>query len=512
MPMRRVWSFFAFLAILVGVALLPRTARAQTPSITGLGIVQRCEGGDFTGAGPSTCNVADNAGNHPHPNGILDNTINFEDCEANLYYQFPLNIANPSSSYNLEAWVGSQDCSQLTNRQTTATSVCWPVANFVASLVNPYIFNVRVRDLANTAFSTTHPVGFVATGVANNDDAVCQSATQTGGTALSIYFFFADTTGNPYGSVQQYPINVDMRAGDVQGSISAGIGDTVLIVSVPQTTDPATQGYNVYCDPPPGHEQATETVTVDAATNNGTCGSSTPVTTASDAAGAVATADASEDAGDASGVADAAGSGGVPNDDAGGNPCGVPLNDAGIPSPGGCSSSSVLVPGGTSSNLVAVTDDAGNIVYVEAGGTTIVEEGGAAVTGGTMSMALQYNQSLQQGGYLCGYGSASSTSINVTGLKDGYYYNIGVAVVDGAGNVGPLSNVVCGEPVPVADFWRLYYDAGGRAGGGFCSLESVGMPAGTSGLGALMVASMVAMIRRRAKNERKTAVGAEKQS
>jgi hypothetical protein len=171
------------------------------------------------------------------------------------------------------------------------------------------------------------------------------------------------------------------------------------------------------------------------------------------------------------------------------------LNDSGIPAPGGCSTSTVLVAGGGSGNLIATTNEAGQTIYEEAS-STVLEEGGVSISGGNMNPGLQYNQAIG-GKYLCGYGSASSTSVNVTGLKDGYYYNIAVACVDGSGNVGPLSNVVCGEPVPVADFWRLYYDAGGKAGGGFCSLEGVGMPAGTSGLGTLMLASIVAIIRKK---------------
>jgi hypothetical protein len=492
LPMRRVPAFLLSFVLAWALVLASRGAWAQTtPSISGIASVPvRCEN---TAGG---CDNADNAGNHPHPNGITDNFVNFEDCEANLYYQFALNISNPSSSYNLQAWVGTQDCSQLANRQTSATSVCWPVAPLSASLVNPAIINVRTRDIASGAFTTEHPVSYVATGQANGDDSVCQSQTQTGSTSLVLYFFFADASSNPVGTAQQYNITLDMRAGDVQGSISAGIGDTVLIVSIPQTTDPDTQGYNVYCDPPPGQETASETIPYDAASNNGVCEAQAPVVvtdSATDSSG-VASTDAEVDDGATTVV--------TPSDEAGGNPCGVSLNDSGIPSPGGCSASNVLVAGGGSGNLIATTDEAGQTVYVESGIDTTDVEGGVAISGGNMVMGLQYGQPTTAK-YLCGYGSASSTTVNVTGLRDGYYYNIAVGAVDGAGNVGPLSNVTCGEPVPVADFWRLYYDAGGKAGGGFCSLEGVGMPAGTSGLGVLMVASIVAMIRKRTRKNEK---------
>ncbi len=108
------------------------------------------------------CTNADNAGENPHPSGALVNTLNFEDCDANLVYQFDIGISYPSSSYNLEAWVGTQDCSQLTNRQTSATSVCWPVAPFTVALVNPFILNDpdaghRLRRLHHDAPGVVRP-------------------------------------------------------------------------------------------------------------------------------------------------------------------------------------------------------------------------------------------------------------------------------------------------------------------------------------------------------------------
>jgi hypothetical protein len=483
---------FVALAIALGVALVSGEAWAQIttsgPSVGGInGTVLRCE--PPAGNSCEGNQSADSTNENPHPGGVLVNDINFEDCSADLHYQFSLSILSPSTSYQLEAWAGTQDCSQLANRQTSATSVCWPVAPFQAATVNPTTLSVRMQDIVSGVFTTTHPVTYVE----STDPNVCQLQTQTGATNVTLYLFFVDGGSNPVGTVQQYPITVDMRAGDVQGSIAAGVGDTVLIVSFPPTTDPDTQGWNVYCDPAPSHETATETVPVDAPTNNGNCPAQVPDSSAAsieDAAGdALFTpADASEDA---------ASTGAPQNDDAGGNACGVPLNDSGIPSPGGCATSSVLVPGGGQA-LTSTVDEAGTTFFEEAG-TSVYDEAGVGITGGNMVEGFQYSQPYTSM-YKCGYGGVSSTSINVEGLKDGYYYNIAVAAVDALGNVGPLSNVVCGEPVPVADFWRVYYDDGGRAGGGFCSLQGVGVPAGTSGLGVLMVASIVAVIRKRRKS------------
>jgi MYXO-CTERM domain-containing protein len=262
---------------------------------------------------------------------------------------------------------------------------------------------VRVRDIVSGAFSTQHSVTYTATGLSNSDDAVCDTQTQTGATPLVLYLFFADAEGNPTGTVQQYPLTLDLRAGEVQGSIVVDTGNDGLVVQFPPTTDPDTQGYNVYCDPP-----ANQAV----------------------AAGP---------------------------------------NDSGVPSATACATSSVLVQGGGGS-------------LSEEGGSTVDAE---AVAGGRLSLGFQYGQ--PDAKYLCGYGSASATSIQIAGLKDGDYYNIAVACVDSVGNVGPLSNVACSEPTQSAT----------TAGGISCSTTGTSAPAGTSGLGVLMVAFMAAVARRR---------------
>ena len=380
--MRTLQRLFVLAVSFVFVlALGLREARAQTPSLTGVeGDVLRCEPplGTTCSAGQN----ADTANGNPHPGSVPENTINFEDCEANLYYQLELGVSSPSSSYNLEAWAGTEDCSQLANRQTAATAVCWPVTTFFASNVSRAIVNLRVRDIAAGAFGPPS-VTYIPTGATTSDDAVCRSQTQSGPTALTLYFFFADEEGNPYGKVQKFPVTLDLLAGRVQGNVSLDIGDDSLKVNIPPTTDPSTLAYNLYCDPPPGG-------------------------------------------------ASAAGAG-----------------DSG-PSPGTCVPSSVL----------------------------------AGASGGAMVLAFQYGE--PDAKYLCGTAPVSQTSIDLAGLRNGSFYDVAVAAVDGAGNVGPLSNVACDEPLQSAS-----------APGVSCSARGIGALSGTGGLGMLMVASIVAMARRR---------------
>ncbi len=65
--------------------------------------------------------------------------------------------------------------------------------------------------------------------------------------------------------------------------------------------------------------------------------------------------------------------------------------------------------------------------------------------------------------YECG--KTNGISGNATGLTNGVTYAIGVAGYDNLGNPGKLSTMVCVTPGPVDDFFSVYRDAGGKAGG-----------------------------------------------
>jgi hypothetical protein len=57
------------------------------------------------------------------------------------------------------------------------------------------------------------------------------------------------------------------------------------------------------------------------------------------------------------------------------------------------------------------------------------------------------------------------------GLTVGEEYAVAVALEDNAGNLGPLSSVVCVEPQPVTTFYERYDRAGGTSGGAFCNIS-----------------------------------------
>jgi hypothetical protein len=96
----------------------------------------------------------------------------------------------------------------------------------------------------------------------------------------------------------------------------------------------------------------------------------------------------------------------------------------------------------------------------------------------------------------------SASSFAITGLQNGRNYNVVVAAVDGMGNVGPASQLVCDQPAPVNDFWTTYRQAGGRAGGGLFPLEAVGQPVQSAAGIAMVVGTGLMALRRRRKRRR----------
>ncbi|MEQ9538453.1 MAG: MXAN_2562 family outer membrane beta-barrel protein [Deltaproteobacteria bacterium] len=119
-----------------------------------------------------------------------------------------------------------------------------------------------------------------------------------------------------------------------------------------------------------------------------------------------------------------------------------------------------------------ISDDADvatyNIVYCPDISALDVDEemlmADTATTGGVLPCAQP-----TVGGTIDGmFGSAGVQA----GLAVGVKAALAVRAVDEAGNVGPLSNVVIAEPVPVSDFWELYKESGGAEEGGFCFIAT----------------------------------------
>lgn len=354
--------------------------------------------------------------------------ISRADCEAGDHFFFPLTLGGSYGSYELQVWAGTNgtDCTPQTAR-TGTTPVCWQVYRGVPTSITPTL-DIAVQDIVG---QHKPPDGAPGSGTVADCNPGTGAATAPQTVQLT-FMFVMGTGGDGIGAVP-YPITFDLAGPVPPGSVSAGIGDTMLVLDWAQSTDTDLAGYNFYCDPVPGQEGAATDAGADSGGGAGAGGS--------DAGAAASCPDAStDDAGDAE--ACEAGTGST---DAGGS---------------------------------------------DAGGITVV---GACTT--TLAAGA-----LPDPARLCGgVGSKMSTSGHVTDLIDGQSYAIAVAGVDGVGNIGPLSNVVCGMPQPVDDFYKLYRDAGGKAGGGFCSIDRA--PFGPRAFGALAFAlggaALALIVRRR---------------
>jgi hypothetical protein len=105
--------------------------------------------------------------------------------------------------------------------------------------------------------------------------------------------------------------------------------------------------------------------------------------------------------------------------------------------------------------------------------------------------------------HMCGHVQSTTTEGEAGPLINGHRYAIGIASRDGYYNVGPVSNIVCGTPELVTDFFEAYRMAGGRGGGGFCAIGKVRSHALTTlfFLGAL---GLVVRRRTRARGDRRS--------
>jgi hypothetical protein len=81
--------------------------------------------------------------------------------------------------------------------------------------------------------------------------------------------------------------------------------------------------------------------------------------------------------------------------------------------------------------------------------------------------------------YACGTVGATGTTSGTakSNLQNGVSYAVAVASEDNFGNVGQLSELACGTPAEVTGFFEAYREAGGEAGGGFCSFAVPRRPA-----------------------------------
>lgn len=104
-------------------------------------------------------------------------------------------------------------------------------------------------------------------------------------------------------------------------------------------------------------------------------------------------------------------------------------------------------------------------------------------------------------GFSCGVVSKDATTIQTEELANDTAYAVGVAGQDLLGNAGVVSEIQCGTPMELTDFYESYRESGGQGGGGFCNLSAAPAPGSRQPL-AWLGALCAGLIWRRARSRR----------
>jgi hypothetical protein len=158
----------------------------------------------------------------------------------------------------------------------------------------------------------------------------------------------------------------------------------------------------------------------------------------------------------------------------------------------------------------SVVGDAGTVDGGASVEGTAVADGGTPVDGGAPGVAnsLCPNAAIIQGNPPPAGLSPSGTAGTITatdayakGLTNGVNYACAVSVYDVMQNDGFFSQVVCGTPKLVTDFFSAYKAAGGKGGGGFCSIGRRGSSVGL----IIPLASLALLALRRLRSKARSA-------
>jgi len=498
----------------------------------------------------ATCTATD-VTETPRPQNLNPEGVNFTDCEQNLRMDFTLILSGFSAGDDatVQAWAGTVDCTQDTNRVTTAGTLhaCWQVAGtygpVLATASQTITVSVYARDvlrfsappLSSTASQTYQP----SFNYSSEGESACHVQTSDAAVPISIYFIPVNSTSNALGTAYQYALTTDLVAPPPPTVSPIQPGDTLLTVNwASPGTDPDIVGFSVYSDPPSGGvttggcscggavgtgansyvgdgsigaalESGAMNRCMEASTlecdadvcvgDDGPTESAVASTDADEADGNLEASMAPTDAAVTEASTDGGTDAGSAGDSGDGGPT-FPVNcnpiTVGGASDGGASSCADLVltanqfvVGGTTTSVLAD----GAVVVEEASVTTVTdleggEEGGVTLTGGGISEIPP--------AYKAGeIDSVTATSLTLTGLTNGLNYHVIVTSIDGSGNVGPASTVVCAKPAPVDDFWKTYKQDGGAAGG--CALEAGPNAQAGSVFAFGVFAAAAALLRRR---------------
>jgi hypothetical protein len=484
------------LAVFCALVLGPRLAKAQSIA-SPLGVQyyypDRYENGVEVGA--------------TRPAGLNPNGINYADCVSDLTLVFNLTLSGFTGTQSLEIWAtAGTDCTAPATRGVTTgvAPSCWQLTGGeVSPVAGTQAFKVRAQDLVGPQGAPPDPPVVVSEG-----PAACFAQPTFVEVPITLWFLPLDSSGSvssggmPY--MQQF--TTDLVGPPPPLDVAETVGDTIFNVTWTANSDGDTAGYDIFMDPPQGTQasdssasgipSAQEQVLYCPPSDAGDVGSAdaSSASEASSFEGSDASEASTDDANDVADAADFSDASGASDATVTSNSSGVDAGCYYVYAGGSATSGSL-------SNAGACTSKALSSGLELDGGAVVTSDSGVPSGGGGLSLiscayVLGVGGSCYSGGGETITGE-SSTGYTITGLTDQTTYDVVVAAVDGSGNVGPPSSCVHDFPAPISDFYTMYAGAGGSAGGGFCALDAVGLPAGSAGLIGGVVAGLLAAVRRR---------------
>jgi hypothetical protein len=395
--------------------------------------------------------------------------INYSDCVQDMILRFDVVVSGFDGSESLQVWATkSGDCLTTGERGIgSAAATCWLVDQGFSGLVigtsTMKTFDIRVQDIVGLENSPL-PAGanYIRQGAS-----ACTAQTSFVGVPMDLFFLPLGTDQNVKGTPYKYHIpSADLVGPPAPAGVSIADGDTLFVVNWMPNVDSDTTGYDIFIDPIPGQEDASASSVAVPMLYCPDTGAPLPE------AGGDGSIDDSGDAG-ASGAA-------MTNDASSTDAACFYITVGGAPAVSSTCNDPALA-GGIVQDSGTTTDDAGNVI---------------SGSGGISTIQPQYLVPGAAGLTVSGKAAGNYT---IGGLRNGTVYNVAVSAVDTSGNVGPPSPQSCDYPAPVNDFWNLYRQGGGQAGGSLCALEAIGAPVPSVAGIALFAATSTLMLRRRRK-------------
>jgi len=384
--------------------------------------------------------------------------LNRQDCLNDATVQFSVTVAAVSSGAVLELWVGT-GCDTQANRNPANKQCVQVTTGMTANTALKTVVTARFQDMIK-------PYGSTDTGTA----ASCDLETSTGQVTRSLFFVvynsgstMAEAMGTPW--VFKY----DIKAPGPPTGVTAGGGENSLVVNM---TAPSGESnllrYHFYCSPlgsSTGSNTSTAGSSGTGATAAATGGTDTGGSSGTDTGG---TSTSGVDAGGADGTA-GTDTGGTAGTDTGGTG-GTATSGSGGSSGTSASGSSTGTSGTSSTPAAAPGCSSDVLIPDQAPPADAIDCGSVGAQGITSGETRQV-------------------------LENDATYAVAVATEDNANNIGVLSQIACGTPQDITGFFEAYRDAGGKAGGGYCSFA----PARNSALAWLFAVGVAAsaLVRRR---------------